>query len=97
MGPGAKSARSLEVKITHEKFTVVRSSTGLLGLSTGLRSRTVYYASIGEVRLSERGGRFVISLFEPQGHLIMHIHSFDRTLSMRFVDALHTMRQGAEQ
>jgi DUF2075 family protein len=92
--PGSNGA--MEIQVTDEKFSVLRSRSNVLLGTSGIYGTTIYYTSIGEMRLSRKRAWFAVTIRGANGVNLLYVYTADRHSAERFIDALETMRRGAD-
>lgn len=82
----------IEVTVTEEKISLLRTSSGPLWGSSMART-TIRYTAIGEVSLSRKSGWYATTLVATNGATLLHIYTADLSSAEEFMDAIATMRR----
>jgi hypothetical protein len=80
---------AIQVEVTDEKFRI------LLNHLLGPSAVTIYYTRIGDILLSKKRGVFAVTISSPAHVALVHLHTYDQAYAEHFIDALETMRRGA--
>lgn len=90
--PGGNAPEQVEVG--GEKFQIFRGRP-LSIMGPGVDGATIYYARMGELRLSVKGKWYAVTICATNGEALLHVYAPDQHTAERFIDALETMRRAS--
>jgi len=91
--PGVHAA--IETEVYDDKFSILHSRANKFFGTSQVYKTTIFYASIGEMRLSHKGSWFAVTIMGRNLEPLLHVYIADRASSDRFLNALETMRRAS--